>query len=194
MKKSIIYISSMLLAGCVHASFLLPQDNACTCALMKGIRKNRAWTLEEDETIEQWVKRNGPNNWAELARLHLPHREPEELKRHWDEIVCVVFRNRAWTSGEDGEIEQWVQKHGPRNWAEFATKSLPGRDWRSCKERWENHLNPDVVYVPWTPEEDRVLVQLHNEYGNRWTEITFRMPNRTNSQIKNRLDSIGRTH
>jgi hypothetical protein len=34
-------------------------------------------------------------------------------------------------------------KHGDRKWAVIA-QSLPGRVGKQCRERWTNHLRPDL--------------------------------------------------
>ena len=51
-------------------------------------------------------------------------------------------------------------KNGPRNWSAVA-KFVPGRAGKQCRERWHNHLNPDIKREKWTEEEDKVIIEMH---------------------------------
>ncbi len=57
------------------------------------------------------------------------------------------------TQQEDELVLRLVQEHGPKNWS-FIAKQLPGRIGKQCRERWHNHLNPQISKDKWTEEED----------------------------------------
>lgn len=58
-----------------------------------------------------------------------------------------------WTVEEDLKLIENVKKYGARNWSQIA-KALPGRIGKQCRERWHNHLNPEIIKEKWTEEED----------------------------------------
>ncbi|CAI0547338.1 unnamed protein product [Linum tenue] len=95
-----------------------------------------------------------------------------------------------WTVDEDRLLVQLVEQYGIRKWSHIA-QMLPGRIGKQCRERWHNHLRPDIKDT-WTEEEDRVLIQSHTEIGNKWAEIAKRLPGRTENSIKNHWNATKR--
>jgi hypothetical protein len=71
---------------------------------------------------------------------------------------------RAWSHEEDALLIQVVAREGAHNWAVIA-QSLEGRKDKQCRERWFNHLCPEVKKGGWTVEEDRIILDSIAEYG-----------------------------
>ena len=53
-----------------------------------------------------------------------------------------------------------------RHWSVVAGY-LPGRNGKQCRERWHNHVGPDIRKDRWSDEEDRIIIDAHHELGNR---------------------------
>jgi hypothetical protein len=81
-----------------------------------------------------------------------------------------------------------VQQHGPSAWAAIAA-SMPGRNPRQCRDRW-NHYLSKRMNSPWSPVEDRILLQKIREFGYKWSRIAVFLPDRTEHDVKARWDFV----
>jgi len=87
-----------------------------------------------------------------------------------------------------------VNKYGASRWAMIAMQLSTGRVGKQCRERWNNHLCPEVKKTEWSADEDRALMQGVAVLGTRWCEI-IKAPElcgRTDNSIKNRFYCLQR--
>jgi hypothetical protein len=99
---------------------------------------------------------------------------------------------RPWNAEEDRMLVGVVESIGTNTWTEIA-KSVPGRTGKQCRERWHNHLAPQIKKSKWTTMEDIMIAQAVAEMGTRWSEIVKRFEGRSDNDIKNRYNANKRT-
>jgi hypothetical protein len=59
---------------------------------------------------------------------------------------------------------------------------------KQIRDRWVNHLNPNINHLPFSREDDLALWDGHKKLGKRWVEIATKYfdSNRSENHIKNR--------
>ncbi|RVW85202.1 Transcription factor MYB3R-1 [Vitis vinifera] len=141
------------------------------------------WTEQKDRVLAYAVNKFKGKNWKKIAECVTGTTDVQCLHR-WQKVLDPNLVKGPWTKEEDDLIIELVGKQGNKKWAEVA-KCLTGRIGKQCRERWHNHLNPAINKAPWTKEEELVLIQAHQKYGNKWAEIAKILPGRTENSIKN---------
>lgn len=83
----------------------------------------------------------------------------------------VQLKKGPWTAAEDSILTEYVRRHGEGNWNAVQRNSGLARCGKSCRLRWANHLRPNLKKGAFSPEEERLVVELHAQLGNKWARM-----------------------
>jgi hypothetical protein len=105
-----------------------------------GSRKNK-WSPDEDQLLEDSVRRFGVYNWQKIA-LRIPGRTSKQCRERWMGHVAPGIRSHDWTSEEDVILVAKQAECG-NQWAKLR-EFLPGRSNVAIKNRWSWLCRRDV--------------------------------------------------
>ncbi|KAJ6827007.1 protein ODORANT1-like [Iris pallida] len=97
----------------------------------------------------------------------------------------VGLKKGPWTAEEDKKLISFILTNGQCCWR--AVPKLAGllRCGKSCRLRWTNYLRPDLKRGLLSESEEKMVIDLHSQLGNRWSKIAAHLPGRTDNEIKN---------
>lgn len=150
-----------------------------------------SWTKDDDIRLTDIMKKyKNPRDWEPISKELGVGKTAKECHERWIRYLKPGVRKGQWTDQEDAIVMEAVQTSSEQpftRWSDLAQR-LPGRVGKQIRDRWVNHLNPNINHLPFSREDDLLLWEGHKKLGKRWVEISMKFFNssRSENHIKNR--------
>jgi hypothetical protein len=150
-----------------------------------------SWSKDDDIRLTEIMKKyKNPRDWEPIAKEHGMGKTAKECHERWIRYLKPGVRKGQWTDQEDAIVIEAVTTSSEQpftRWSDLAQR-LPGRVGKQIRDRWVNHLNPNINHLPFSREDDLLLWDGHKKLGKRWVEISTKFFNcaRSENHIKNR--------
>lgn len=165
-------------------------------------QKPRYWNEEEDALLRAAIKKygtDGYHKWKEVAN-HVPNRTYRECMQRWTKVLTPGLKKGKWSAEEDAILRRLVNEqlsslgegNGKRIVWNKVSQGFKGRSCKQCRERWINHLDPDVKKSEWTQDEDVMLLRFYETMPSKWAKIARQIPGRTENMVKVRWNALNR--
>ncbi|KAK8765054.1 hypothetical protein V5799_032337 [Amblyomma americanum] len=166
------------------------------------VRLNQGpWTPEEEERLCTLVTKWDERCWDQVAAELNTGRSAFQCAQHYCMNRAVRVNIGPFTPSEDERLRLLINLCSERDnisWSQVAhfmgTRSkkqvatlLPGRTKHQCRERYISNFACDTVSGPYTPSEDKALVELVDKHGlGCWAQVAKGMPWRTSHSVLTR--------
>jgi len=150
-----------------------------------------SWSKEDDMRLTDIMKKyKNPRDWEPIAKEFGRGKTSKECHERWIRYLKPGVRKGQWQDHEDAIVVEAVTTSTEQpftRWSDLAQR-LPGRVGKQIRDRWVNHLNPNINHMPFSREDDLRLWEGHKKLGKRWVEISTKYFNssRSENHIKNR--------
>ncbi|KAI0072080.1 hypothetical protein K474DRAFT_1729844 [Panus rudis PR-1116 ss-1] len=142
-----------------------------------------AWTQTEISRVREIVdgSKDGEVDWNDVAAKLGTNRTPVDCMRH-----AIIRKAHTWTPESDQRLLDAIEIYGTNNWSQVARAVSEDATANQCQSRYMRVLEPSISRNPWTKEEDALLREAVEVYGNSWMDVAQFIPGRNSEQCRDR--------
>ncbi|CAD8076759.1 unnamed protein product [Paramecium primaurelia] len=174
-------------------------------------KPKKNWTDDDKKVliwlVGKWVAQNqrdidliSDSDWNVIASM-MPRRDSFACKQKWLQMFKLPLQQAPWTPVEDNILQTIIQDFENQNkgnqWSQMAqilnkiNNQQVHRNGKQCRERWNNHLNPNINRNPWQLSEDLDLMCQAKKLGKKWALISKKLKiARSENNVKNRFNCL----
>jgi len=155
----------------------------------KVTNSKRNWNSEEDKRLQEITQTMNTSsiNWGLVAQ-YVQTKNSSQCSYRYNKLM-KKDKKVVWNRCEDIKLLELIETKGTSNFQDL-TQYFPGKTELDIFERYKKKLDPQLKKSKFDTEEDALIVKLHNEYGNKWNDISKFFKDRTATMIKNRYYSF----
>jgi hypothetical protein len=152
---------------------------------IKKVINQKKWSKDEDSILLNLVKENNGKKWKEIAS-HFHNKNSHQCFSRYKRIRPEINKG-SWKKEEDTLILHLIEIYG-NSWSKIS-KIIKTRTGKQIRDRYTNVLAPNINKNKFSVDEDKLLIQLYQKFGAKWSKIHTFFKNRTTDMIKNRFHS-----
>ncbi|XP_062873993.1 snRNA-activating protein complex subunit 4 [Trichomycterus rosablanca] len=157
--------------------------------------KKRIDVLEKDiaqissmKEEELYGNLHNDHDWDKISNINFKGcRQPEDLKRFWQNYLHPSINKSTWKEGEIKKLAEVAAQFKARHWDKIAEALGTNRTAFMCFQIYQRYVSKTFKKREWTKEEDQVLKELVEKMriGNfiPYTQMAYFMEGRDYAQL-----------
>lgn len=101
----------------------------------------RAWSMEEDTMLIDYVKQKGAQQWSVIA-AKIKTKNANQCSQRWNKALDPRIKKGHWTPQEDAKLLELVKSIG-RKWKDISMH-IEGRTGKQCRDRFTARLSKHI--------------------------------------------------
>jgi len=170
-----------------------PLEEGLPFSSVLALSAPKTWSYLEDELLLKYIAASGPQTFinqrfaADVGERFFPHMPVKRIVlRMSSSLLIPTLKHERWSDKDERKLALCMRIYGNATSPETeAQVHFPHRAAKSVLEKWSLSLNPDISTQPYTPQEDKALLEAVSKAGGAadWKAISSKFPNRNRRSL-----------